>query len=76
MNKSVLVLLFAVGSLISVIPSFADNNQTGDNKVVKTSKKIGRGLMWGPKKIGNGVKNMSEKGKNFFHKGSKPQTAK
>ena len=39
MNKSVLALLF-MGSLISVIPSFADHNQIGDNNLVKTSKKM------------------------------------
>jgi hypothetical protein len=76
MNKSVLVLSVTVGSLISVIPGFADTNQSGDNKVVNASKKVGRGIMWAPKKIGNGMKTLGEKSKNAFHKSSKPKSSK
>lgn len=76
MNKSVLVLLLTVTSLVSVIPAFADNNQLGDNKAEKASKKVERAIMWGPKKLGNGIKAMGEKARNAFHKGSKPPASK
>jgi hypothetical protein len=41
MNKSVCAFLLTTASLLSVMPVFVFNNQTGDNKVIKTSKAIG-----------------------------------
>ncbi len=76
MNKSVLALFVTVASLISVIPAFAATNQSGDNKFVDASKKVGRVVMWAPKKIGNGMKTLGEKTKNAFHKSGKAKSSK
>lgn len=69
MNKLFLMAILAALSFAALSPTFAANTSSSDNKVVKASKAVGRGIMWGPKKIGNGMKAMSEKTKKAFHKG-------
>jgi hypothetical protein len=69
MNKLYLVALLAAVSFAAVSPTYAANTSSSDNKVVKASKAVGRGIMWGPKKIGNGMKAMTEKTKKAFNKG-------
>lgn len=69
MNKLFLVALLSAVSCAAITPTDAANTSSSDNKVVKASKAVGRGLMWGPKKIGEGMKAMGEKTKKAFHKG-------
>jgi hypothetical protein len=70
MNKLFLVALLSAAALAQASPTFAANTtSSSDNKVVTAGKAVGRGLMWGPKKIGEGMKAMGEKTKKAFHKG-------
>lgn len=69
MNKLFLVAVLSAVSFAAVSPTYAANTSSSDNKLVNASKAVGRGIMWGPKKIGNGLKAMGEKTKKAFHKG-------
>lgn len=70
MNKLFLVAVAIVSlhSFVLANSTFAATASSSDNKVVKATKAVGRGLMWGPKKIGHGMKVMGEKTKNAFHR--------
>jgi hypothetical protein len=65
MNKYILVA--AITLSMSGTVAQAANTASTENPVVKGSKAVGRGLMWGPKKIGAGMKAMGEKTKDMFH---------
>jgi hypothetical protein len=47
--------LFAM-SMAATVPANAD-----DNKVVAGAKKVGRGIMWGPRKLWDGTKALGKK---------------
>ncbi len=57
-----LVGLFAL-TLSSMAPALAD-----DNKLVSGAKTIGKGIMWGPKKLWEGTKKGMEAMGNGFKK--------
>jgi len=66
MRKSVLLAVLAAATVVSVIPTDAATNtaSSGSGMGVKMkdgAKAVGRGVMWGPKKVGNGFKKMGEK---------------
>jgi len=69
MSKLFFVSLGLLLSFVCLMPSFAAGTSSSDNKVVKASKAVGRGVMWGPKKIGHGMKTMGEKTKKALHHG-------
>jgi hypothetical protein len=69
MSKLFLVAILSAACFAVSSPTFAANTSSSDNKVVKASKAVGRGIMWGPKKIGNGMKAMGEKTKKALHRG-------
>jgi hypothetical protein len=51
-----LAVLF-LASMVAATPAMAAN----DNKVVAGAKAIGRGIMWGPKKLWEGTKALGNK---------------
>ncbi len=59
MNKYILVAAIALSMCGSVAQ--AANTASTENPFVKGTKAVGRGIMWGPKKIGAGMKAMGEK---------------
>lgn len=65
MKKSALLTLVAATMMISIVPTYAANSNApasgGGNKVTNGFKAVGRGIMWGPKKVGNGFKKMFHK---------------
>lgn len=55
MKRSLLVALSLV-SLVSMSPALADDAAaSSDNKVVASAKAVGKGIMWGPKKVAQGL---------------------
>ena len=52
MKKSLSIALLLAIALTSTNVAFADD----DNKVVSGAKAVGRGIMWGPKKLAQGMK--------------------
>jgi hypothetical protein len=69
MSNSILAALICLLSCASLSPANAANTSSSDNKVVKAGRAVGRGVMWGPKKIGEGMKSMGEKTKKALHRG-------
>ena len=61
--KKALLLAVSLVTLASLTPSFAANTaaSSSDNKLVSGAKAVGRGIMWGPKKIGSGLKAVGKK---------------
>ncbi len=61
--KKALLLAVSLVTLASLTPAFAANTAAGggDNKVVAGCKAVGRGIMWGPKKVGSGLKAVGKK---------------
>lgn len=66
MNKSISLFLVCALMFAASLPVFAQAKSSSDNKVVKGAKSVGRGIMWGPKKIGNGLKAAGSKTKKVF----------
>ena len=66
MRKSVLLAVLAATTFVAVIPSDAatttasSSNSMGD-KMKNGTKAVGRGIMWGPKKVGEGFKKLGAK---------------
>jgi hypothetical protein len=69
MKKAVLLVALATFA-ISAAPSFAQTSAAsgGDGKVKTAAKKVGAGIMWGPKKIGQGLKKMGAGAKKMVGK--------
>jgi hypothetical protein len=69
MKKSALLLLVSMAivsaSVSASMPAFAQAAKpaaaSSDNKVVAGFKKVGRGIMWGPKKMWSGMQTMGKK---------------
>lgn len=70
MKKSVLLAVLAALTFVAVMPSDAATKTTTTTSSSSTSvggkmkngaKAVGRGIMWGPKKVGEGFKKMGEK---------------
>lgn len=70
MKKSLLLVLLASTTLASSMPAFSQAAQpaASDNKIKAAGKKIGNGIMWGPKKIGEGLKKMGSGAKKMVGK--------
>jgi hypothetical protein len=69
MKKSLLLVLLASTTLASSIPAFSQAQPAAsDNKIKAAGKKIGNGIMWGPKKIGAGLKKMGGGAKKMVGK--------
>jgi len=71
MRKSVLLSVLAAACVISIIPSHAATSSSSSSggiggKMKNGGKAVGRGIMWGPKKIGAGFKSLGNK----MHKGN------
>jgi hypothetical protein len=63
MKKTALFLLASI-TMTASMPAFAQAkpaSSSSDNKVVAGAKKVGRGIMWGPKKMWGGMKSMGKK---------------
>ena len=72
MRKSVLLTVLAAACVVSVIPSHAATSSSSSGngiggKMKNGAKAVGRGIMWGPKKIGAGFKSLGGK---LHHGGS------
>jgi hypothetical protein len=65
MKKSALLLLVSMAIVGASMPVFAQAAKpaaaSSDNKVVGGFKKVGRGIMWGPKKMWSGMQTMGKK---------------
>ncbi|HEY9677888.1 MAG TPA: hypothetical protein V6C76_07750 [Drouetiella sp.] len=71
MKKSLLLVLLASTTLASSMPAFsqgAAQPAASDNKFKTAGKKIGNGIMWGPKKVGAGLKKMGAGAKKMVGK--------
>jgi Spy/CpxP family protein refolding chaperone len=69
MNKLLLVVALSMLSLATTVPSFAATASSSDSKMAKAGKAMKEAALWGPRKIGQGAKALSEKTKKAFHKG-------
>jgi hypothetical protein len=67
MKKSVLLAVLAAMTFIAVTPSDAATKTSSSSstsvggKMKNGAKAVGRGIMWGPKKVGEGFKKMGSK---------------
>ena len=69
MNKYILVSAITVTFLGNAMAATAaPPSNSGGGKMSNAMHKVGEGIMWGPKKVGNGLKAMGEKTKSMFHK--------
>ncbi len=69
MKKKILLAIVAVQLLATFSPALAaDPAGSSDNKVVGAAKAVGRGIMWGPKKLAEGAKAAGSKIKDMFHR--------
>jgi hypothetical protein len=72
-NKELVMRPFQIAALISIVSlstlnsTLAANTKSNEGRMAKTGDAIKRGVMWGPKKIGAGMKSMGEKTKKAFH---------
>ena len=77
MRKAVLLSVLAAGLMFSITPGEAANPTTGSSgsgiglKIRDGARAVGRGIMWGPKKIGEGFKAMGDRIKGSGKKSSK-----
>jgi hypothetical protein len=53
--KKALLLAAVACVAFATMPALADTAASSDNKVVAAGKAVGRGIMWGPKKIAQGL---------------------
>jgi hypothetical protein len=67
-KKYLLALVISLLCLVNGIVSSAAPPASSGNKLEETGKSFGRAVMWGPKKIGAGLKSVGEKTKSMFHK--------
>ena len=72
MKKSLLLILLASTLVSGSLPAFSQSTAkpaaASDNKFKSGAKKVGNGIMWGPRKVGAGLKKMGEGTKKMFHK--------
>jgi len=63
MRKSALLLLISIAVVGASIPAFAQAKPaaSSDNKIVGGFKSVGKGIMWGPKKMWGGMKSVGKK---------------
>jgi len=63
MKRSTVLALFSIAMLVGIMPSYAQGTApaNSDNKVVSGVKAVGRGIMWGPKKLWSGMKAVGTK---------------
>ncbi len=63
MKRSVLLACLCVAIVGACLPADAQTKPAGsnDNKVVAGAKAVGRGIMWGPKKLWGGMKAVGKK---------------
>jgi hypothetical protein len=67
MKKLLLLVLLASTMFVGSLPAFSQAQPAAsDNKFKAAGKKIGHGIMWGPKKIGEGFKKMGHGAKKMF----------
>jgi hypothetical protein len=68
MNKYILVSAIAFTFFANAMAATAAPPASNGGKMSNAMHKMGEGIMWGPKKVGNGLKAMGEKTKSMFHK--------
>jgi hypothetical protein len=68
MNKYILVSAISLGFLCNAMVATAAPPASSGGKMSNAMHKVGAGIMWGPKKVGNGLKAAGEKTKSMFHK--------
>jgi len=68
MNKYILVSAIAITFLANATAAKAAPPAQNGGKMSNAMHKVGEGIMWGPKKVGSGLKAMGEKTKSMFHK--------
>ena len=68
MNKYILVSAMSITFLVNAAAAMAAPPTSSGGKMSNAMHKVGAGIMWGPKKIGNGLKAAGEKTKSMFHK--------
>ena len=68
--KKPLLALLVLATVSSTLPAFCQSSaSSSDSKFKTAAQAVGRGIMWGPRKIGAGLKKMGEGTKNLFHRG-------
>ncbi|HEY9714143.1 MAG TPA: hypothetical protein V6C72_11780 [Chroococcales cyanobacterium] len=67
--KKPLLTLLVLATVSSTLPAFCQSSTASDSKLKTAAQAVGRGIMWGPRKIGAGLKKMGEGTKNLFHRG-------
>jgi len=67
-KKYLFALLISLLCLFNGNVSSAAPPTSSGNKLEEAGKSFGRAIMWGPKKIGEGLKSVGEKTKSMFHK--------
>lgn len=71
MKKSVVLVILASATFASSIPAFSQaSSSSSGGKIKNGAKAVGRGVMWGPKKVGQGLKKVGTGTKKVFHKGT------
>jgi hypothetical protein len=68
MTKYILVSAISLTLLGNAMAASAAPPAKSGNKFSDAMHSVGRGIMWGPKKIGEGLKSAGEKTKAMFHK--------
>jgi hypothetical protein len=69
MNKYILVSAMSISFVANATAATAaPPTSSSGGKMSNAMHKVGAGIMWGPKKIGNGLKAAGEKTKSMFHK--------
>jgi len=69
MNKYILVSAVSVTVFTNAMVAMAaPPPASSGGKMSNAMHKVGAGIMWGPKKVGSGMKAMGEKTKSMFHK--------
>lgn len=66
MRKSVLLAVLAAATFVSALPSDAATSTAGSSNSISDkfkngAKAVGHGIMWGPKKVGEGFKKLGSK---------------
>lgn len=63
MKKFALLTALTACTFVASVPVWSQATPSSENKVVKGAKTVGRGIMWGPKKVGHGLKVLGSKAK-------------
>ena len=76
MKKCLLLTSLAAFALVTISPMLAANTTgtagapAGDSKVKSAAQAVGRGVMWGPRKLGAGLKKVGDASKKAVGKGN------